>query len=99
MPTVLLYLKIFSLKIEACAICSAITNESEDNATLFYIKTHGMIWRIQIKTLFVRSNRNSTRWRVSRSAGSTRDVNMPACVTSQDREVLSCHYHLKMLFI
>lgn len=30
--------------------------------------------------------------RVSQSAGSTRDVNIAACLTSQEHGVLSCHY-------
>ena len=37
--------------------------------------------------------------RVSQSAGSTRDVNIAACLTSQEQGVLSCHYFLMMLFI
>ena len=38
--------------------------------------------------------------RVPQSAGSTRDVNIAVCLTSQEQGVLSCHYHLlMMLFI
>lgn len=37
--------------------------------------------------------------RVPQSAGSTRDVNIAACLTSQEQAVLSCHYALMMLFI
>lgn len=32
--------------------------------------------------------------RVPPSAGSTRDVNIAACLTSQEQGVLSCHYSL-----
>lgn len=35
--------------------------------------------------------------RVSRSAGSTRDVNIAASLTSQEQGVLSCHYSLMMM--